>query len=362
MSGSNWTSIYTGAGAALNSIAVDSGGSVFLGGGGAKIVDGMSGVVNSSGGIGPIGSYYVFGVTPIPLPNPHPSAVSFLPASLSMSQNAGTSGSQQVTISNFGGSPLNIGTISATGGFTETNTCSSQLLAGAACIVNVTFAPSATGAAAGSLIVTDDSGNLGATQAIPLAGVGTAPAASVSPTSLGFSPQVQNTTSSPRSVTLQNTGTGPMQVQTVTTAAPFAETNTCLGTLAAGASCTVSVTFTPTAPGSASGSLAIADDTGTQTVALSGSGVAPVTFSSNSLNLGSIAVGSTARQKCHARKSPECRAQLHQHRGERRLLHRFQHLLGGSSRAGSLHSWRNVHSHSTRRRHWQSDIYRQRCQ
>lgn len=68
MTGASWTSIYTGSGAGLNSISVDSSGTVFAGGGGAKLVDNMAAVLNSSGAIGPIGSYYVFGVTPVHLP------------------------------------------------------------------------------------------------------------------------------------------------------------------------------------------------------------------------------------------------------------------------------------------------------
>ena len=66
----------------------------------------MAAVLNSSGAIGPYGSYYVFGVTPVPLPTPRPSAISFSPPTLDFTQNVGTSASQPVTITNFGGSPL----------------------------------------------------------------------------------------------------------------------------------------------------------------------------------------------------------------------------------------------------------------
>jgi hypothetical protein len=127
----DWISIYTGSGSGLNSIAVDPDGTVFAGGGGARMVMNMAAVLNSSVAIGPIGSYYVFGVTPIPLSNPPPSAIDLSPATLSFSQNVGTtSPSQPVTISNFGGSPLNIGSISGTGGFGETNDCPNQLAGG----------------------------------------------------------------------------------------------------------------------------------------------------------------------------------------------------------------------------------------
>ncbi|HWC97992.1 MAG TPA: NHL repeat-containing protein, partial [Candidatus Sulfopaludibacter sp.] len=117
MTGANWTWIWMGANSGgLNSLSVDSSGTVFAGGGGAKLVVNMAGVLASSGAIGPIGSYYVFGVTPVRLPTPRPSAIGFSPSTLSISQNVGTSSApQNIVVSNFGGTPLSIGTISASG-------------------------------------------------------------------------------------------------------------------------------------------------------------------------------------------------------------------------------------------------------
>lgn len=299
MTGANWTSLYvapSGSGG-LNSIAVDASGTVFGGGGGAKLVVNMAAVLNSSGTIGPVGSYYVFGITPVPLPSPRPSAISFSPATLNFSQNVGTSGSLPLNISNFGGRPLNLSNISANSAFTETNNCPSQLMAGQNCTVTVTFTASATGPMNGQLSVSDDSGNLGAAQTVVLTGVGTAPAASISPATLTFSSQVLDTTSTAKTVTLQNTGTGPMQVAGVTATAPFSQTNNCTGSIAPGSSCAVQVSFTPSVLGSASGTLTVTDDAGTQTVNLAGSGSAPVSFSSSSLNFGSVAVGFTSAAK-----------------------------------------------------------------
>jgi hypothetical protein len=61
----------------------------------------------------------------------------------------------------------------------------------------------------------------------------------------------------------------------VSVSGPFAQTNACGSSLAAGASCTASVTFTPTASGSASGSLSVASSApgSPLTVSLSGTGV-----------------------------------------------------------------------------------------
>jgi sugar lactone lactonase YvrE len=294
MTGKNWTSVYTGPGGGLNSISVDPTGIVFTGGGGAKVIDGMSAVLNSSGSVAPYGSYYIFGVTPVPVATPRPSAIRFSPSTLSFTQNIGsTSAPAPLIITNFGGSTLHIAGVSASAGYAAASNCST-LPAGASCTVNVTFAPTIAGETDGVLSVNDDSGNWGSAQAIVLTGVGTAPAASVTPASLSFQSQVINTTSSARTLTLQSNGTGPLQITGVTATGPFSPSGNCSGTIATGTSCTIQVTFTPTALGSASGALSIADNAGTQTVTLSGSGVAPVTFSSTSLGLGTVAVGYTS--------------------------------------------------------------------
>jgi sugar lactone lactonase YvrE len=212
MTGTNWTSLYvspTGS-TGLNSISVDSSGTVFTGGGGVRFIDDMLGVLTSSGALALYGTYYVFGVTPAPLSKPLPSAISLSPTSLTFSQNVGTgSAAQTVTISNFGGSPLDLSNISAVAPFAETNNCPSQLTAASTCAVSVTFTPTVTSPANELLTVTDDSGNAGTAQTVSLTGAGTAPGASVSPTTVFFFGHVVGTTSAARTVTLKSTGTGP---------------------------------------------------------------------------------------------------------------------------------------------------------
>src|SRR3989442_8542674 len=230
MTGTNWTSISLGSSATPHSIAVDSSGMVLVGGGGAQIVDNMAGVLASSSSLTQYyGPYYVFGATPVALPTPRPSAISFSPPTLTFSQNAGTtSDPQTITIANFGGSPLNGLNLSAGGGFSETSNCPAALSAGSNCTVSVTFTPQAAGPVTGALNVSDDSGNLGATQVVPLNGTGTTPGASVTPATLYFS-QVVGTTSTAKNITLQSTGTGPLQVTSIVATAPFSQTNNCGG-------------------------------------------------------------------------------------------------------------------------------------
>jgi hypothetical protein len=97
---------------------------------------------------------------------------------------------------------------------------------------------------------------------------------STSPTSLTFASQAVNTSSSPQTVTVTNTGSAAASVSGITTTGDFSQTNTCGTSIAAGASCTVSVTFKPTASGSRTGNLTITSSAvnSPTTVALSGTG------------------------------------------------------------------------------------------
>jgi hypothetical protein len=103
------------------------------------------------------------------------------------------------------------------------------------------------------------------------------PGCSVSPPSLSFATQLVGTTSTAQSATISNKGLAPLTISNVGTSANFGETNNCGGVVAAGGSCTISVTFAPTATGSLTGSLTVTDDaSGTPaTVSLAGTGVNP---------------------------------------------------------------------------------------
>ena len=95
-----------------------------------------------------------------------------------------------------------------------------------------------------------------------------------SPTTLSFGNETVGSTSAAQSVTVTNTGSAAAAISAVTAGRGFAETNTCGSTLAAGATCTASVTFTPTATGAASANLTVSSNAtnSTLTVALSGTG------------------------------------------------------------------------------------------
>jgi sugar lactone lactonase YvrE len=278
MTGTNWTSLYLGANSTPNSIGVDSSGMVLVGGGGARIVDNMTGVLTSSSALTQAyGSSYVFGATLIPLPSPRPSALSFSPATLAFAnQDIGTSSnSQPVTITNFGGSPLNFSGISTSGDFPETNNCSGTLVAGTSCTVSVSFAPTVAGPETGLLTLNDDSSNSGASQSVTLAGMGSLPRhLSLSPATLSFCCYTIGDNAS-QTVTVTNTSSASVGIAVIAMSGDpsLAQGNTCGSALSAGATCTVTVTFNPTAYGAFASTLIVTESSGAQeTVSVTATG------------------------------------------------------------------------------------------
>jgi Bacterial Ig-like domain (group 2)/Abnormal spindle-like microcephaly-assoc'd, ASPM-SPD-2-Hydin len=105
---------------------------------------------------------------------------------------------------------------------------------------------------------------------------------SVSPTTLSFGNQVVGTTSAAKTVTLSNGSSSKLTINSVGISGDFAiRSKSCGATLAAGKTCTISVTFTPTVSGARTGALTINDSASNspQTVSLSGTGI-PVSLTS----------------------------------------------------------------------------------
>ena len=105
---------------------------------------------------------------------------------------------------------------------------------------------------------------------------GGSPIATLSVSSMSFGNQDVGMATADETITLSNTGSARLNVVGIAVALPFAQTNTCGSSLAAGATCTINVTFDPTTEGDFTSNLSITDNaTGSpQTVALSGTGVA----------------------------------------------------------------------------------------
>src|SRR5207253_3935910 len=111
-----------------------------------------------------------------------------------------------------------------------------------------------------------------------------------------------NTTSVAQSVTLTNTGTVALSVTSIVASGDFMQTNTCGTSVAAGANCAISVTFTPTATGTRTGAITITDNAAgsPQSVNLTGTGAAPgVSLSPSSLTFGNQNLNTTKIGRAH---------------------------------------------------------------
>jgi hypothetical protein len=95
------------------------------------------------------------------------------------------------------------------------------------------------------------------------------------PTSpLTFKPQTVGTTSPPQTVTLTNTGVKALKILSMKVQGQFDMTSTCGSSLAAGANCSISVTFSPKTQGAKTGIVAVDDSASSkpQVIELSGTG------------------------------------------------------------------------------------------
>jgi hypothetical protein len=120
---------------------------------------------------------------------------------------------------------------------------------------------------------------------------------SISPTAVGFGSVATGATSAAQSVTVTNSGTAAAPVSSVAITGDFSQTNTCGSSIAAGGSCTVSVKFAPSAAGSRSGNLTVTASGITNTIPLSGTGVAPgpiLNPNPSTLSFAGTIVGNTA--------------------------------------------------------------------
>ena len=237
--------------------------------------------------------------------------VAVFPVTLSFpNQPAGTTSAPlNVILTNNQSTALSITSIAISGAnasdFVETGNCVGSVPAGASCSINVTFTPAAAGSRSGSLNIAN---NL-STSPLPVPLTGTGETAtrivSLSASSLAFTNQMVGLTSPPQVITLNNTGNSALTLSGVaftgTNASEFAETDNCGGSVAAGASCTINVTFSPTATGTRTGTLNITDNSTSpsspQTVALTGTGIPPapiVSLSATSIIFPTQALGTSS--------------------------------------------------------------------
>ncbi len=229
-----------------------------------------------------------------------PGTLASSPASINFgSVQVGHPESSSATIVNTGTANVTVSQASVSGaGFTMSGPgLPATLAAGQSASFNLTFTPTSGGAASGSLSVSSDASN--GVLAIPLTATAvTTGSLTSSPSSLNFG-TVQMGTPKTLSATLTNSGGTSVTVSQATLAgAGFTLNGLSLPVaLAAGQTKALSVTFTPQASGSATGSISIASNASntSMTIPLTATvaGAGALSASDSSLDFSTVPVSST---------------------------------------------------------------------
>lgn len=230
----------------------------------------------------------------------NPASVSFPSAGLGVSQTLTT----VFTNTSTTGAPLTITSISVGGSnasdFTQTSNCPATLNPNAACTVTVIFTPSATGLRQATLYIYSNVSGGSSTAA--LSGTGGLPTASLAPGSLTYgSVTVAGSSSLTETVTNTSANGAALLISSIsvggTNPGDFSQTNTCPASLAANATCTVTVKFIPITTGLRQATLYVNSNVsgGITSGSLTGTGVLPSgTFSPISVSYGNIGIGTSS--------------------------------------------------------------------
>ena len=222
-----------------------------------------------------------------------------------------TSGPQTVTVSSTGNEALTISSIaiSPSGGpFSEIDSCMTNpvLAPGTSCQIFVSYAPSINGVTQSALVISDTAA--GSPQSVSLTGTAVAPPppapqVTLMPGTLTFpGTTTQGESSAAQAITITNSGnatltfTSAPALSGVNTADFSISSNTCGGSLAANASCSVGVIFSPLAAGVRTTNLVLADNAAgsPQSVTINGNAVAAATFVAQSGASASVSAGQPA--------------------------------------------------------------------
>lgn len=195
------------------------------------------------------------------------------------SVQVGTTGATPVTftIRNTGGSASGVPSVSLTGSdFVKgADSCTAAIAGGGMCTIQVSFRPASIGSKSGTLSV---SAQPGGTVSASLTGTGVGPGAlTLTPNLNDFKGVLVGQTSSASTFTLSNTGGATVSgiAVSVGDSANYVLDSKCAATLAAGATCTINVSFKPASKGTKNSSLVVTGGTQNLTAALSGEGLAP---------------------------------------------------------------------------------------
>ena len=227
-----------------------------------------------------------------------PGQLALSPATVNFANvQVGTNQSQSVTLTNTGGSTVNVTqyTVSGTGFSSSGLTLPLALAAGQSANFSISFAPQSAGAANGNVAVVSDGANPSLN--LPLSGTGvTAGSLTSNPTGIDFGSVVVSHSQQVME-TLTNSGGESVTVsQATVTGIGFSLSGLTLPlTLTAGQSTSFNVSFSPQATGSVNGNLAVTSNASNATlnIALTGNGLAAGSLSASpsSLSFGNVQVG-----------------------------------------------------------------------
>ena len=165
-------------------------------------------------------------------------------------------------LTNNASSKLRITNVAVSGDYTQTNNCGNSVGARSSCTFTITFAPTANGVRYGALTITDSDG--ASPQVLNLTGIGTG--VQITPAALNFGTVTVGQSSLPQTITISNKmkstlDLGEILIQDTQfhNIPDYTQTTTCGTALAPHASCTFSVTFSPTNTGPHQGLLTMAD-------------------------------------------------------------------------------------------------------
>jgi sugar lactone lactonase YvrE len=190
---------------------------------------------------------------------------------------------QSVTLINRGNQALTLSALATGSPFqqiSQADSCAAStiLQPGETCSVYVQFSPTSSGSVSANLSLTSNSLNVSGTRTVALSGTGiagNAPRATLSASSLTFG-TIASGSSQSQVLTLTNGGAAALTITGISLngSSSFSQTTTCGSSLAAGSSCSTTVTFAPAFGISYSGTLTFVDSAGSspQQVTLSGSG------------------------------------------------------------------------------------------
>jgi FG-GAP-like repeat/Abnormal spindle-like microcephaly-assoc'd, ASPM-SPD-2-Hydin len=206
-------------------------------------------------------------------------AVSFSPTTpiTFLTQLIGTtSAPMTATLTNNGTTALTISSVTFSGNqFKARTTCQGSVAPGGNCTITATFTPKVQGTITGTVSINDSASSK--PQVVELLGTGTV--VKFSPAQLTFAKQKVGTKSAPQVIQLTNTGKTSLKFENFiyvggTNANDFSQTNNCGHSLKAGATCNITVTFTPQRTGARSALIEVPDNAGgsPQTAALTGTG------------------------------------------------------------------------------------------